>query len=197
MSGTQAEATHEDKLRRELAAMEAACREEAERALKELERRARTKIADLKADNKALRSRNALLEGKAEGERVFTQAEVDALLQKTETACYSEAHSVIQETEQRAREAIAKWRRKAKDLGDKDAAADEQAEQAREAAEAEVGEFDISKYRWSDRVAQQVMKKFSLTSVEKLVEAAMQFDNGDRYLNKQELEEGARVLTGK
>src|SRR5690606_31004122 len=106
-------------------------------------------------------------------------------------------HAVIQETEQRARAAIAKWRAKAKALGDTDAAADEKAEQARDAAEAAAGEFDMSKYRWSERVAQQVMKKFGVDSMEKLIEASIQFDNGDRYLNKQELEEGAQLLTGK
>jgi len=181
-------------LQREVRGMETACRKEAERALAELERRARSRIKELKADGKALRSRIAHLEGKSTGDRTYTQAELDAEVLKVEKRAYSEARATIEETEERWRAALDRWRRKAKDLGDKEAKEDEARATEEEKALEDASEFDLSKYRWSERVIKQVMKKFGLKDADALVKAAVAFDNGDRYLNKAELEEGAKAL---
>ncbi|GIW71791.1 MAG: hypothetical protein KatS3mg102_1333 [Planctomycetota bacterium] len=185
-----------EELEREVAAMERACRAAAERALKETERRARAVIAELRAEIKALRSRVAQLEGEGRGggERLYTQAEVDELRVKIEKECFTEARQAIEETERRAREAIARWRRRAQQLGDQQAEAEETEEEQRQAAAATADEYDLSKYRYSEGVLQSVMKKYGIEDAQKLIEAAAQFDNGDRYLNRGELEQGAEAL---
>lgn len=186
----------EEELRAEVTAMEQAVRDEAEKAMRILERRARSKIKTMKADHRALKARIAMLEGETEeGARTYTQEELDAKIRHVEKRCYAEARAVIEETEQRALEEIGKWRSKAKDLGDSDAATAEEEAKEREKEDAAADDYDLSKYRWSKRVIQQVMRKYEIDDEMKLVAAAVHFDNGDRYLNKAELESGAKVLS--
>ncbi|MHC4391589.1 MAG: hypothetical protein ACYS22_09765, partial [Planctomycetota bacterium] len=141
-------------------------------------------------------SRMRVLEGNATGERLYTEPELLERVIKAEKLAYTEARAVMEEMEEHALLEIRRWRTRAIELGDTEAQEEAEREKAEDEAKEEAGEFDISKFRWSDRVLKQVLKKFDLGDKEQtmVIEAAIEFDNGDRYLNRVELERGAKAF---
>ncbi|MHC4392869.1 MAG: hypothetical protein ACYS22_16370 [Planctomycetota bacterium] len=107
----------EEELRMHVGGMERACREEAERAIAATANQAREKIDAQRDQIRGLKARVEFLEGKNKGKaKVFTEAEVLELVNKTERACRKEAEKALEETGEKAKLEIRKWKREARRL---------------------------------------------------------------------------------